>query len=748
MSSIFKIVIDFVWKYFSSITRHKCQRSYLAPNVSNQDKHGNMSDKIQESHDKEDNVSLKKRKMNSQGREKSDEITETNNRKFAQATRTPKACDLCRKQKTRCFKSVNDEVSCSRCIFLNKECSFSQRQDISQSPSIPDNEILKDERTKTKLDLIHAGINELLSIIKSDNGKVNIRSSDAELLLTAGQAFNGIPGSSSSTSSKKSKPNTPTNMTSNVSSEIESLVDTDSGPLFNYSINSFKMAPFAMVCNQVETSHIPKSILNLLNLSTVESSLDQTLLYKSNKDIISLGLLTEAEAVDLMNKFRRNHGRWVSFPSNAPTDVLVERIRNKSPLLLTTCCCLSLRYSFKGANSSHLEILNKKKSNYRLLMKQLAEELNDSLSKYTSFPKSTLNNGDIEFLQALVLLSIYSLSLSSIASSRLSLDLSDDSVLHELNLDAWYLSSIGLTTFVSKATFGTLLQKTKNTGNVDLPFTIFYDEIDSEEYQTLTTLRIFNHLTLVHLINCIFSGRMCVVDEIRLNYCTATLTLPSSTNFDGRMVSEISILLITYNYIQLNLNDITATTLEECEMNYSTTTGNMNAWYNQWEYIFNQPTLQFVELCYHFCGLIVIYAYNFRRSTLIDANPPIFDIFDDNNVDYVLRHCNSRSLREMITHACQLLKFVNVVDSDSYFAYLSDQIHFCFYFTTIILIKILSFIRSQKLQMVSDMCNLDSVLKDINLLLGKFHTIQQDDDDIVTKYELGIRYALHKSFVE
>ncbi|CUM47552.1 unnamed protein product [Debaryomyces tyrocola] len=708
-----------------------------------------MSGKIQEGHDKEDNESSKKRKMNLQGREKSNKILETNNRKFAQATRTPKACDLCRKQKTRCFKSVNDEVSCSRCIFLNKECSFGQSQHISQSPSIPDNEIFKGEETKTKLDLIHAGINELLSIVKSDNGKLNIRSSDAELLLTAGQAFNGLPDSSSNiSSSKRSKTKTPTNMTSNVSSEIESLADTDSGSLFNYPIDSFKMAPFAMICNQVETSNIPKSILNLLNLSTVEPKLDHTPLYKLNKDIISLGLLTEAEAVDLMNKFRKNHGRWVLFPSNAPTDVLVERIRNKSPLLLTTCCCLSLRYLFKGANSSHLEILNKKKSNYRSLIKQLAEELNDSLLKYTSFPKSTLNHGDIEFLQALVLLSIYSLSLSSIASSRLSLDLSDDSVLHELNLDAWYLSSIGLTTFVSKATFGTLLQKTKNTSNADLPFTIFYDEIDSEEYQTLTTLRIFNHLTLVHLINCIFSGRMCVVDEIRLNYCKATLTLPSSTNFDGRMVSEISILLITYNYIQLNLNDITAITLEECEMSYGAITEDMNAWYNQWEYIFNQPTLQFVELCYHFCGLIVIYAYNYRRSTLIDANLPVFDIFDDHNVDNVLHHCNSQSLREMVVHACQLLKFVNVIDSDSYFAYLSDQIHFCFYFTTIILIKILSFIRLQKLQMVSDMCNLDSVLKDINLLLRKFHTIQQDTNDIVTKYELGIKYALHKLFVE
>lgn len=703
-----------------------------------------MSADIQEGHTKGGNELSKKRKINLLSRESSNNITETNNRKFAQATRTPKACDLCRKQKTRCFKTAHDEISCSRCLFLNKECSFSQEQVHSQSPSYSENEI--SQESKTKLDLIHAGINELLSIVKANNGKGNISGSDAELLLTASGTLKNIQSSPCSiSSSKKPKFNESTNMTSKISSEIESMTEADSRPLFNCPIESFKIAPFSIVCNQIESSNIPESILNLLNLSTVEIVPDKSSEYKKNNDIITLGLIAEVEAVDLMNKFRRNYGRWVLFPSNAPTDVLVERIRNKSPLLLTTCCCLSLRYLFKGIDSEHSELLNKNKYNYRLLMNQLAKELNDSLLEYTTFQKSAASNGDIEFLQALVILSIYSLSLSSITSSPFN-DI-DNTVVHKLNLDAWYLSSIGLTTFISKATFGTLLRKPKNMGNADLPFTIFYDEVDSEEYQTLTILRIFNHLTLVHLINCIFSGRMCVIDEIRLNYCTSTLSLPSSTNFDGRMVSEISILLIAYNYIQLNLNDITSTTLEECDINFSATKEDMNAWYNQWEYIFNQPTLQFVELCYHFCSLIVIYAYNFRRSTLIDDNPQSFDIFDNNNVDYVLRNCDSRSLREMVSHACQLLKFVKAIDSDSYFAYLSDQVHFCFYFATILLIKILSFLRSQKLQLVSDICNFDSVLKDINLLLVKFHTIQQNTDDVLAEYEIAIRYALHKLFV-
>lgn len=686
-----------------------------------------------------ENVSIESTKKKRKNMDASIGVTspiETNNRKFGQATRTLKACELCRKQKTRCFKSDTDEISCSRCVFLNKVCSFSELLNTPVSPPNQTKGMFADEQTKNKLDLIYNGVNELLSILKSNNGTSKIKDLDEKLLLDAADVTTsaGLPNIIKHNAST---------ITGNVSPDIESLVDSDSGPLFQSPAESFKMSPFSLICNQVETSNIPNSISNLLGLSVITNNSQQNGVGKSNEDIISLNLLTEEEVIDLVKNFRRNYGRWVLFPSNTPTEVLVEKIRSKCPLLLTTCCCMSLRYLLKGVSSTHVEIVKRNKSNYRILVKQLAKELNESLLKYTT-SSSRINVGDIEFLQALVILSIYSLSLSSIATSHLSPDLENEDVLDNLNLDAWYLSSIGLTTFVSKAAFGTLLQRGNSSINSDLPFTIFYDEMDSEDYQTLTTLRIFNHLTLVHLINSIFSGRMCVVDEIRLNYCTTTLSLPSSTNFDGRMVSEIGILLITYNYIQLTLNDATSN-LEECEANYRSTRDDMDAWYTQWEYLFNQPAVQFVELCYHFCGLIVIYAYTFRKSTLLGAIKfQAFDIFDTNNVEYVLEHFDPQSVRQLIAHACQLLKFVNDIDSDAYFAYLSDQIHFCFYFSTILLIRLLSSLDDEEKALVSGIFNIDSVLKDIHVLLGKFHTILQSADDVIAKYELGVTYALQK----
>ncbi len=115
-----------------------------------------------------------------------------------------------------------------------------------------------------------------------------------------------------------------------------------------------------------------------------------------------------------------------------------------------------------------------------------------------------------------------------------------ESSLTNFSLDPWYLSSVGLNTFLSKSAFGQLVQH-KVIDAATSPFTVLFQELDDEE-QTLTVLRIYNHLTIVHLIQCVFSGRMCVLDEVRLNYCTATLSLAKLTNFDGRVVSEIEVL--------------------------------------------------------------------------------------------------------------------------------------------------------------------------------------------------------------
>lgn len=62
---------------------------------------------------------------------------------------------------------------------------------------------------------------------------------------------------------------------------------------------------------------------------------------------------------------------------------------------------------------------------------------------------------------------------------------------------------------------------------------------DGKEYDKVMIMRIYNHLCLAHIVNSIFSGRLCIIDSIRVEQTTTTLSLLKATNFDGRMVSEI-----------------------------------------------------------------------------------------------------------------------------------------------------------------------------------------------------------------
>lgn len=672
-----------------------------------------MSDqvpRIQDAYLEEADSASKKRKLSKDKRDLVDEGI-TANRKIGQASRTLKACDLCRKQKTRCFRSPEKPSSCLRCTFLNKTCSF------ETSPDVLTTAVKVDDGNK--LDLIYSGINEVLSLLK---GKENSSKSRTHVLRETA---------------------------------IENLNDSphtkyyDQQPTIISPSNAFKASPFSLMTNH---SQVPRPIRRLLR-----TSLPRPIL---NDDIISRGILPQSRVIELLDDFRRNYGRWVLFPLVIPTVILVERVRGRSSFLLTTCCCISLRFSLQTRENILL---------YRELLKHLVKDMNKALINYTSFPDS--NEGDIEFLQALVILSIYSYSLTSMLGQIPEEDITIDESgidISTLNLDAWYLSSIGLTTCISKSTFGRLFANpSSNKASPDFSITILFDELNDEN-QKLTILRIYNHLCLVHLINCVFSGRMCTIDEIRINYCGAALSLPNATNFDGRMVSEIGILLIAYNYIQSNLNEVMP--LDECIAGFEQVKEELTVWYNQWEYLINQPAIQFVEFNYHVCSLVIYYNFNYFKNGLECAQkfgPTLPSLFEEDNLRFILKNCDPESLIQMIHHAHEAVRFVKAIESDSYFAYLSDQLHFCFYFCGVMAVHLVKWLTDsnqgdllEKLIIDDDedeilnnrdkgtkSHNFEIILHEVNYLIHKFQLIGQDNaNDILTSYHLGLELCVRENF--
>lgn len=697
-------------------------------------------------------------------------------------SRSLKACLLCRKQKTRCFRASAVAVRCLRCLELKRECSLetdykNAHPNVRLIDGVPENlmdppsseDTVSD--TKRKLDLIYAGVSEILLMMKGEDGQPRgpILGSDVKLLLDAATSMK-----------KTSMPSTPSLFldllaaTPSTSRILHGIVpnhvignplmphdelaaeDTEASAFVSPTI-SFKSSPYSIISEMVHI--IPRPIFNLLNLSTVNNHGPKTV-FEVDFDIISSGVLTETDVIDLMNDFRSNYGRWVLFLPHITTEELIKLIRRKSSLLLTTCCCLSMRYSLNVKLSpGDIDSHRRKKETYKLVMRQLVKDLDKSLLKYASFQGSSSFSGDIEFLQAIVILSIYSLSLSSIVTNTVDPDslVEEDLNLRDLNLDSWYLSGLGLSTFISKATFGTLFQSINSDDGVSPSFTAIFIRPDSDEDRTLTILRIYNHLILIHLVSCVFSGRMCIVDEIRLNYCMSALSLPSATNFDGRMVSEIGILLITYNFVQVNHDARNTKDLSQIEANLQSVREEITAWYEQWDYLFSQPALQFVEFCYHFCYILIYINYIYSKLLVASKISHVQDLFHSGLIEDVLKYADKVSLIEIVSHAHTLVKFILTIEDDSYFAYLSDQVHFCFYFGALTLMKALKYLRTNdKLHYLNSAeasskglseQNWKSALSGIFLLIEKYERVAQDNpDDIITKYKSGLEEYLQLLF--
>lgn len=714
-------------------------------------------------------------------------------------SRSLKACTFCRKQKTRCFRSSPIAVSCLRCLMHKKECSLEaefkkKNPDVRVIDGIPENTLglnpfdidskvtlsgsAKEQAlslafgdTRRKLDLIYSGVSELLLVLKGGadmEARGPILESDVKLLLDAALSMKKVSAPvtpsvfgdqhmTAGLAQARQHGGIPPHVFGNHRASSQELHDESEPLAFVSPTNLFKTSPFSVISGIVE--EVPKPIMNLLSLSSINKTGGKNF-FDVDFDVISSGVLTEPEVVDLMNDFRSNYGRWVLFPLHVTTDELIKQIRRKSSLLLTTCCCLSMRYSLNGKPSpGDVDSHRRKKDTYKLVMRQLIKDLDKSLLKYASFQGASHNSGDIEFLQAIVILAIYLLSLLSIVTNTVDPDslLEEDANLRDVNLDSWYLSGLGLSTFISKANFGTLFQLSSASDTMSPNYTVLFNELDSNEDQTLTILRIYNHLILIHLVSCVFSGRMCIVDEIRLNYCMSALSLPSATNFDGRMVSEIGILLITYNFVQVNLNASNLKDLEQIETNLQTVKEEITAWYEQWDYLFSQPALQFVEFCYNFCYILIYFNYIYSKLLVASKILMVLDLFHPDTTEDVLKYADKTSLIKIVTHSHTLVKFISTIEDDSYFAYLSDQVHFCFFFGALTLIKSLKFLRTNdKLHYLNDQearskglgeTTWKQALDGIKLLIEKYERVAQDNpDDIITKYKIGLISCLHQLF--
>ncbi|KAM9904375.1 hypothetical protein OXX79_002787, partial [Metschnikowia pulcherrima] len=131
------------------------------------------------------------------------------------------------------------------------------------------------------------------------------------------------------------------------------------------------------------------------------------------------------------------------------------------------------------------------------------------------------------------------------------------------------------------------------------------------------------------------------------------------------------------------------------------------------------------------------------------------DLCYKNNLQLLLGYAREEDLSKILLRSYNLTHFVTKVDNDSYFAYLSDQIHFFFFYGAMSLVIVLKYMKDHNHLLLLKAtltenpkeANLKSVLAVVSMLTDKFERVAQNNpNDIITKYKDGIRDCVRELF--
>ena len=497
----------------------------------------------------------------------------------------------------------------------------------------------------------------------------------------------------------------------------------------NSSVDMTKPSP----SNSMEKQQSTESFL--LPLSILQQLYPLHTFRPHYQDVISTNIITTDQAIQLLDIFRDRYGRWPSFPTMTSTKRLLKRFRNRCPLLLTVSCLLSLKYGDP------------------LLKQKIWSKLCSIVRKEVHWLSSSYSGG-LEELQCLVILGAYCIGLSDsgFQANEEGHTNTDDEEKNNtkdseplLLLDGWHLSGIGLTLFEKLNGYGILdqmygdeieilwqnnkrkieeklgkqVESPLHDGDTPMDKIQLHeneedDDDDDDEFNLLTLHRIWNTLVLIQLAYSLLDGRKSWVGIEKLKPRQVS-NIPSATNFDFRIISEIHMYLIGYRYIMLNER-------------YDETIKDTKLWLDKWSSTFGQPSNQFVEIDYHFVGVLIKIKQLKLDMSSLEFLHPASDIGMKDVIDIKM-------------HAHSIINLIDTVSDDSYFAFLSDQIHLTVFYATNILICILSAL--ENLNRSTNESEVESsqhsvldkeIIKKIEKLIFRYRTVAATKNDTFYKY--------------
>ncbi|KAL6407574.1 hypothetical protein AUP68_08593 [Ilyonectria robusta] len=206
--------------------------------------------------------------------------------------RASKACDLCRKQKTRCYASNDANGICLRCQTLSQPCSliFAATESRSASPA------------GTQRRQILSAAPEDSTQSKSSDARLERLEKTVETLLDRLDALTSI--------STRNEPS-PRPIQSSLPSE------PNSAPVFVIRDAATDAGVYSPEVHGVPTAE---------------------------PDLIAAGFIATSTAHSLLKLFRTHYGRWVRFSEAIPIEDLVSQVR-RSPLLLCSIFLIAVRHT-------------------------------------------------------------------------------------------------------------------------------------------------------------------------------------------------------------------------------------------------------------------------------------------------------------------------------------------------------------------------------------------------------------------
>lgn len=157
-----------------------------------------------------------------------------------------------------------------------------------------------------------------------------------------------------------------------------------------------------------------------------------------------------------------------------------------------------------------------------------------------------------------------------------------------------------------------------------------------------------------------------------------------------------------------------------------------------------QPTTQFVETGYHYGYFVVLYHWH-RRQVLakagsdVDAGTSKQDVAD---VRRVFDMGDVSMLRRMIRHALKVVSALLGVSDDHYFSTLSDQIHFCGFYTAVMLAQLIETAKRSRRELDVSSTLFARCVQSIEELGVRFELMSLVKTDAAAKYGAGIAQAL------